>query len=123
MPGTPQARPVLSDEALVVRGGEMLLPHLYDSIDLAVDRQGYMNLSFFGGDGMGVDEICERNPMKNRLIRVARAGDIRAVGFEPYPQGRPDHLQVRFEDRPTDNDLERLKSAFGTPLPNPHPAS
>jgi hypothetical protein len=113
----------LTDKAFVVRGGVMELVHLYVSIDLALDRQTYMNLSFFGCDARDAYEICRRNPMKNRQVRVARAGDMRTAGFDPYPQGTPDHLEVRFATRPTDNELERLIAVFGIPIPNPHPAS
>lgn len=100
----------------------MELVHLYDSVDLALDRQGYYNLSFFGGDGLDWDEICRRNPMKTRRVRCSTAAAMRRAGFDPRPQGRQDHLEVRFGVRPTDSELERLVEAFGDAIPNPHPA-
>ena len=116
-------RPALTDEAIIVRGGTMQLPHLYASIDLAADRQGYPNLSFFGGNGLDVHDVCRHNPIRNRQVMFTTAGAMRSSGFDPRPQGDPDHVEVRFTVRPTDDELERLRAAFGGAIPNPSPAS
>ena len=91
------------------------------AIDTCMARRGFYGLSFFGDNDLDVEAITRlaASNLDHGQIRLSTVGRIRGVGFDPYRSGEYPHLSVRFELNPTDDELERLVSAFDDPIPNP----
>jgi hypothetical protein len=113
----------LEDTAVILRGGLMGIPNLQTAIRTALVEDGYPELSFFGENGMSVDEVADSvESLRHAQIMVSSVGRVRSVGFEPFRSPPPDlHLTVRFFAEPSDKDLEALRAAFDMPIPNPSP--
>ena len=95
---------------------------LWESLGLGLELDGFYNLSFWGDDLLdSVERVTEVSPIPNARVRVARLGSVRSLGYDPYPSEPWPHITVRFEEEPTDNDLDDLVALFGSPIPNPHP--
>jgi hypothetical protein len=95
----------LNDQAYVIRGGLMVIITLRIAIDLCMARRKFYGLSFFGDNGLLVDETARLAGMANHRMRVSTVGGIRSAGFEPIRSGEYPHLSVRFEVIPTDDEL------------------
>jgi hypothetical protein len=110
----------LNDQAYVIRGGLMVIITLRIAIDTCMERQKFYGLSFFGENGLSVDETARLAGIDNRRMRVSTVGAIRSAGFQPIRSGEYPHLSVRFEVVPTDDELERLVAVFDDDIPNPY---
>jgi hypothetical protein len=53
------------------------------------------------------------------MIRVSTVRRLRQIDREPFRSGAHPHLTIRFEMRPSDDELTRLAAAFDPPIPNP----
>ena len=111
----------LDDDAWVLRGGLMDLTRLCDSLNEALEEDGYHNLCFWGENGMSVDEIAHDALIRNGQIRTSTVGALRGLGYEPYRSEPWPHLEVRFDREPTDEELKALVRVFGEPVENPDP--
>jgi hypothetical protein len=113
----------LHDDASVVRGGLMEMHWLRESIADGYVAAGTFDLSFWGENGMSVDEIVRAagSGLPQGRIRVSTVGALRANANEPYRSEPWPHLTVMFSREPTDNELEALVGAFGEAVPNPSP--
>lgn len=118
----------LKDDTLVVRGGLMELNGLRNSVQTGYVRDGYYSLSFFGADGVTVEEIIAAakanypGSLNNKKIRLSTAGEIEAkIGRKPHREGDFPHLEVRFETNPSDEDLQAIEEVFDAPVDNPLP--
>lgn len=112
----------LSDDALVIRGGLMEVASLRISVETCLRVEGFYGLSFFGADGLSIQQIATLAALPNGRIRVARMGALRGIGREPTPRGSFPHLSLEFPTSPTDVELEELAGVFGSDIPNPYPA-
>lgn len=110
----------LDDQAVLIRGGLMEIVTLRHAIETCRALRGFYGLSFFGDNGLSVDETARHAKLPNGRIRVSEVGRLRIVGHEPYRSGEYPHLTVRFEVSPTDEDLAELVEAFDADIPNPH---
>lgn len=114
-------RPPLGDEALILRYGLMELPHLRDAVERCKIVRKFYGLSFFGENGLTVEEIALAAPSPHNWVRVAAYGALREAGFRLRRDGAGNHLVLRFEGNPTDSELRRLVKLFDEPQENPHP--
>jgi len=108
----------LPDEAFVIRGGYVTRT----SLRKPAERQhalgkGYV-ISVFSVAGKSVEEIAAVAGLPNEQIRVSTVGQIRAVGLDVVPEGRPGHAQVTFADV-SNKSLDMFRGAFGGVLDNP----
>jgi hypothetical protein len=111
---------VLPDDAIVVRGGVML------TTDLATNLQVY-NQMYPGQWGISVacepnsaaDDLAQRAPFRNRLMRVSTVGAIRGLGHDVVATGTPPHATLMLAQEPTEEDWEALRSVFSEPEANP----
>lgn len=119
----PDTQNPLGDDAFVIRFGVMRLDDPRDATSRCYESLGFYGLSFYGESGLRPDEIALLARKPHRLMRKARVGEIRKGGFEIERWGRFPHLTLRFEGRPTDDELKRLADLFDDPEANPHPVS
>lgn len=70
----------LNDQAYVIRGGLMVIITLRIAIDLCMARRKFYGLSFFGDNGLLVDETARLAGMANHRMRVSTVGGIRSAG-------------------------------------------
>ena len=112
----------LDDDALVVRGGLMELAGLRTAVETGYRRDGYFSLSFFGENGMSVEEIIraarDASPgaLPHKQIRLTTAGRFaHEIGRKPHREGEVPHLEVRFETNPTDEELLEIEGILTLP--------
>lgn len=97
----------------------MDVPAMRIALDTCKERFGFYGLSFWGDDGLSVDEIAALARLPNARIRVSTVGRLRALGLELSRFGRYPHLTLRFEISPTDEELAELAKTFDSDIPNP----
>ena len=105
----------------MVRYGLMDLAHLRLAAERCRGARGFYGLSFFGENGLSVEEIVAAATRPHRWIRVSTRGRLGEEGFRLRRDGRHNHLVLRFDARPDVDDLRRLVGLFDPPIPNPHP--
>jgi hypothetical protein len=110
----------LTDETLVVRGGLMAIGSLRNAIRTAHAFLGSYGLSFYGENGLTVEQICFEAQLRHGRVRVSSVGRLRSAGLEPFRSGSRPHLTVRYETEPTDEELVALVGLFGEDIPNPY---
>lgn len=54
------------------------------SLSEAKVEDGFYELSFFGENGLTVDEICRQAGLPNGQVRLSTVGQLRAAGFDPF---------------------------------------
>lgn len=89
------------------------------AIDTCQARHGFYGLSFWGDNGLSVEQIVQLAGLEHPRIRVSTIGRIRQLGLEPVRLGRFPHLTIKFELPPTDEELRALAEVFDPPTPNP----
>jgi hypothetical protein len=107
----------LGDESLVVRGGTMDLVRLRISLQTSLEGEGYYSLSFFGDGKLSLHAVCAFAELPHGMVQVSRVARLRALGFEPLPEGYWPHLEIRFEMNPSDERLEELMGCFDDRFP------
>ncbi len=111
----------LRDDAVIVRYGLMELDHLREAVQTCNEVRGFPGLSFFGANGLTVEEIAAAARRPHRWLRTSTYGSLRKAGYRLAREGRDNHLVLRFEQVPTDAELRRLVGLFDAPRGNPHP--
>ena len=115
----------LRGDAILVRGGLMELAGLRESVEAGYREEGYFNLSFFGDNDLSPEEAIEAarqtipNAVPNKQIRLGSVGKLAEIGRIAQRQGFFPHVEVMFETRPTDNELEEVAATFEEPVANP----
>lgn len=112
------ARADIPDEALVVRGGEMLLRALRRSAIRTLRKTGRSGISVWGDVDLSVADLVRAGDVPHSVIRRSTVGRIRALGFEIEQTGHPPHLTVWLSSE-GDDELRRLIAAFDPWEPNP----
>jgi hypothetical protein len=116
----------LPPDAVVVRGGIMLLKDLqgnvlshYDRV-LAEEGREEWALSVNCIPDLSAEDVARRAGRLNSQICVSTVGAIRALDYEVRPDWKENgHSNIVFDGEPTDEDLLRVRSAFSDPIPNP----
>jgi hypothetical protein len=109
----------LADQAFMVRGGLMEVIGMRLAADTCERRHGFCGLSFWGDNGLSVEQVLAIHPLDHGQIRISTVGRVRALGLEPRRWGAYPHLTIRFLFSPTDEQLEELAATFDPPVPNP----
>lgn len=91
------------------------------ALDTARAFVGFHGLSFYGENGLSVEQICFEAQLRHGRIRVSTVGRLRSLGLDPFRSGNFPHLSVRYASSPTDSDLEALVGVFDQDIPNPYP--
>ena len=89
------------------------------AIDACLARFGFYGLSFWGDDGLTVEQIVTLAALEHTMIRVSTVRRLRRIDLDPFRSGAYPHLTIRFEVSPSDDELSRLAAAFDPPIPNP----
>lgn len=116
-PGT-QRTERLSDDALVVRGGLMLLSDLERAAEVCQASLGFPGISVYAADGLGLAELVMATPLAHSQLRWSRAGRLRAAGFALEPTRSWPHYTLRLTDA-SPAELRRVEQTFSPPEPNP----
>ena len=110
------------DTIVVVRGGENgLTAQTVRRSATATHREfGFYGLSVFLALDLGVDELCASTDFLRRYsqIQESRAGRVRAAGFALLATDARPHFDIVLPDLDHET-LDRLRSCFGDPRPNP----
>jgi len=121
-----RATGVLPPEAVVVRGGIMLLENLRDNVlnhyDKVLVEEGREEwaLSVNCVPGLDVEATAKQAARLNRQMCVSTVGAIESLGYELRPDWTDDgHVNILFDTEPTDDDLLALRGVFSGPIPNP----
>lgn len=93
---------------------------LRNAIETCKVWRGFYGLSFYGDNGLSVEETAKLAKLRNTKLRVSGMYQLREIGHEPERDGEYPHLSLRFPVSPTDDELEELVSVFAEPIPNPH---
>ncbi len=78
-------------------------------------------LSVYSLAGRSVESIARQARLPNGQIRVSTVARIRAAGYDVLDRRSDGHCRLPLPAWPTDEDLERLASAFDPAIPNPAP--
>lgn len=108
-----------SDDALVVRGGQM---NLTDLRRAAVDCQkakGRPGLSVWSRDDASLDELTEAGTIPNPKVRTTTVRRIVEDGLEIEETGSP-HCTIWLSDT-SESTLMNLVNLFDEPVTNPNP--
>jgi hypothetical protein len=92
------------------------------SLETCLEIHGFYGLSFFGDNGLTVEEIAalaREERLRNQQIRVSTIGRLRGLSLDPFRSGDYPHLTIKWEVMPSDDELERLVGLFDAPIPNP----
>lgn len=116
----PKRKP-LRDDAVIVRFGLMELPHVRDAVEKCFVVRKYYGLSFFGENDLSVEEIAREAGAPQNWLRVTSYGALRTAGYRLRRQGARNHLTLRLNDKPSDEELKALIRLFDEPEENPHP--
>lgn len=73
--------------------------------------------------GQSVTGIALQARLPHGQIRVSTVARIRAAGYDVANRRVDGHCRLPLPAWPSDEDLERLASAFDSPIRNPAPAS
>jgi hypothetical protein len=86
----------LSDDAVLIRGGNMRLGALRRSARDDLPCLGRLGLSVFGADGVSPAEILAAIPGRFpwQVVRLSTAGAVRRGGFEVEPTGQAMHQTI-----------------------------
>lgn len=126
----PQMPRGLSDDALVVRGGQSRNPmDVLDKLLGALEDHDLAALSVYALEPSkaGSDEllaaVCSAGDVPHKQVQVSRVGILRAAGFElehDTSDGQTEcHYNVGFGNAPDLRDAERFIECFHGPIPNP----
>jgi hypothetical protein len=97
----------------------MDLSSLRTALEVEQELRGRWALSFFGENGLDLEEIGIRAGLPHRVLRPSTVGRIRAIGLIPRRDPPPElHVSIVFGDRPEVQDLARLVSVFDRPVRN-----
>jgi len=110
----------LPDNAIVIRGGLMLVRDLANAAERCEEHFGFPGLSVFARSGPSVRELLlsARALRLYPVIRQSSAGDLRALRCELLPTGVAPHFTLRLADA-SFRTLSLVRDAFGPPFPNP----
>jgi hypothetical protein len=117
-------------DALVIRGSDPHAPgseqRMYDQAKLAHDKKRGYSLSTGAGHGPLLSreelirQILAAHPIPNKLIAVARAGELMSRGLVLRPDGPlPAHTSVILGEELTLDSVRRFVEAFGPAEDNP----
>lgn len=99
----------------------MDLRHTRQQVKLCKAIQGFFGLSVYGANGYSTEETCKWVPFPNAWCRVVTVGLLRENGYDPFSEGKPPHVVIKWPRMPDDEELKRLISLFDEPQENPHP--
>jgi hypothetical protein len=108
-----------SDDALVVRGGQM---NLSDVLKSALDCQkakGRPGLSVWSRDDASLDELTEAGTIPNPKVRATTVRRIVEDGLEIEETGSP-HCTIWLSDT-SESTLMNVVNLFDEPVANPNP--
>lgn len=111
----------LLDETTIIRFGQMDFRHTKQQIRLCKAVKGFYGLSLLGANGYSPDETCKWVPFPNNWYCPVTVGYLRENGYDPFPEGKPPHVVVKWREMPADEELKRFISLFDEPQENPHP--
>jgi hypothetical protein len=110
------------DTVVVIRGGENgLTAETVRRTATAAHREfGFYGVSVFLALDLGVTELCASTDFLRRYsqIQESSAGHVRAAGFALLATEARPHFDIVLPDL-DDQTLDRLRSCFGDPRPNP----
>lgn len=89
------------------------------AVETCQERHGLYGLSFWGDNGLTLDEIATLAGLPQSRVRVSTVGVLRSAGLEPVRSGRHPHLTIKWGTSPTDDELESLARLFSEDVPNP----
>ncbi|MFC6422339.1 hypothetical protein [Ornithinimicrobium tianjinense] len=124
----------LADDALVVRGGIARdASSVADRVEDAIESDGVAVLSVYAGQASPTEDqsdlllrICRTADLRHGQVQTARAGDLRAAGFEIRHEvadgEQPNHYHVYFQVPMTELQAQVFIDCFDGPKPNPRPA-
>jgi hypothetical protein len=112
----------LPPDAVVVRGGTMQLDDLLNNAlshnDKTAGREWALSCNSIAG--LAAEEIAKRARRPNLKMCVSRVDRLRDLGYEVRPDGLPNgHCNIMLKGEPTMDDLQRIRSIFSDPIPNP----
>jgi hypothetical protein len=112
----------LPGDTVIVRGGHMGTRSLVVSACRCFDKSGYFAWSFWSRPGASADEIAVDAGVPHPYIRESTIGRVRDAGFDPQSDSADtDHVQVRLDNEPTEQDCARLRAAFDQARPREEP--
>lgn len=110
----------LSDDALVLRGGQMHPSDLVKAATVCRERFGYFAVSVWAAEVAGVHELTSLVSLPHAQVRWATAGRLRDAGLELRRTGGPFHYSLVVPDV-TVRTLAGIADLFSPPVANPHP--
>ena len=112
----------LRDDALVVRFGLLRPSDVDASLRRCLAIRGYYGLSFFGDNGLALEDVAAKAGLPHRWLFASTNGILRSSGFALRRQGERNHLVLRFDRCPSARRLHALLRLFDGPIANPHPS-
>jgi len=103
----------LPPNALVVRGGQMLLSDLSKNAIDTAQKYGLLGISVFAADVPNLTDLLSRVPLPWRIIGVATRGDL--SDWELLPTFRAPHYTLRLGAETEEDlgiELELLQERF-----------
>jgi hypothetical protein len=110
------------NDAFVVRGGESKARDMEVSAEKHHEAHGEYALSGWSVPNASPEEIAHHareagdHYLPHGKIRAARAGDLRAAGYEVEGTG---YVSIKLPSPPTEADWQKLNEIFDDPIPNP----
>lgn len=112
---------LIGPDDLVVRGGLMAIDTLRANAEDTFVDEHVWELSVYSLAGESVEGIARKARLPNGRIRVSTVARIRAAGYDVLDRRSDGHCRLPLPGWPSDEDLERLVSAFDPAIPNPAP--
>ena len=110
----------LSDDSLVIRGGELEYRLLVEDALRSHAVYGILAISVFAADTTGVDELVQVSPLvRFESVTVMKTGAIREAGLELVPTGRH-RLHYSIDVGDLDAGLDRLIRCGHRTTANPY---